>query len=215
MLVFVAQLSADTIRLINGDSVSGEVVSLNAKELKLKSEILGEITIARSKIATIQFGDAPAPQPVAGAEAAPQYNIPKLPAVTREQAQYSGQGGSVEDAVKQLQNGGVDPEAVKQITRNLPGFASPEVQKYFNNTLGGLASGKLNVQDIRADAIRARDQLIDLKKDLGPEAAALDGYLGILNHFIAETEPPKAKAEPETATPDKAIPDATPATDGE
>lgn len=95
-----------------------------------------------------------------------------------------------EDVVRQLRAEGVDPRLMNELQLRLPGFASPEVQSYFNDTVGGLIDGSVSLQDIRDDAIDARDQLIDLKEDLGPDAAALDGYLGILEGFIRTTAPP-------------------------
>jgi hypothetical protein len=62
-------------------------------------------------------------------------------------------------------------------------------------------TGKLNIQDVRKDAITARDGLLDLQKDLGPEGAALNGYLSILNKFIRETEPPPATKPPSQDKP--------------
>lgn len=94
-----------------------------------------------------------------------------------------------EDVVRQLRAEGLDPALMNELQLRLPGFASPEVQGYFHDRVGGLISGKISLQDIRDDAIDARDQLLDLKKDLGPDAAALDGYLGILEGFIRVTAP--------------------------
>ena len=67
-------------------------------------------------------------------------------------------------------------------------MATPSVQKYFTDTVAGLATGKINVQDLRKQAISVRKQIDDLEKDLGPEAkAALAPYSGILDHFIRES----------------------------
>lgn len=216
MLTGLAQ--ADTLYLNNGDTVSGLVASVDAKMVKLNSENFGEITVPREKIRSIYFGDAkPVPAVVVTTppeantgstkpgQLDPGYNIPQLPALVDEQKRYGGDsGGSVDDAVKQLQGGAVDPKMIKELTSKLPGFASPEVQEYFNNTLGGLASGKLDVQSVRKDAIYARDQILDLKKDLGPDAAALDGYLGILENFIDKSAPrSEKKAEKNAAEKSK------------
>ena len=51
-------------------------------------------------------------------------------------------------------------------------------------------SGKLSVNDIRAEAKTAADQLRALKRDGGEEAGfATDAYLAILDHFLKETAP--------------------------
>ena len=60
----------------------------------------------------------------------------------------------------------------------------------FNELLGGLMSGKLSVDDIRAQAKTAADQLRALKREGGEEAGfAADAYLAILDHFLKETPP--------------------------
>jgi hypothetical protein len=89
---------------------------------------------------------------------------------------------------------------MNELRLRLPGFASPEVKSYFDDRVGGLISGAVSLEDIRQDAIGARDQLIDLKKDLGPDAAALDGYLGILEGFIRATAPAGEEASEEPAS---------------
>jgi len=55
----------------------------------------------------------------------------------------------------------------------------------------GLMNGKLTVNDIRAEAKSAADQLKGLKRDLGDDdSGALDGYLSILESFLQETALP-------------------------
>ena len=51
-----------------------------------------------------------------------------------------------------------------------------------------MLSGRLNIQDIRKEAVSAVDQIKEIQKDLGPNANALNGYLSILENFIQETE---------------------------
>ncbi|QDU97321.1 hypothetical protein [Lignipirellula cremea] len=211
--LLAAPALADTLRLANGDSVTGKVLSIDAEQVQLESDVLGKLTIPRAKIASIHFGDAP--PAAAPAQAAPaDLKVPKLPAITAEQKKYLEEqtrktGATPADVLKQLQSGGVDPNAVDEITRNLPGFAAPEVQEYFNNTLGGLQSGQLNIGDIRKDAVKARDQIKELQEELGPEAAALNGYLGILENFIRKTESeaePQPKAAPQSSSPKSSAP---------
>lgn len=74
LAVAPAACSADAIRLTNGDTLNGTVVSLNENSLVLKSANFGELTIPREKVALIGLGDnglnvlnaaeaAPAPVP--------------------------------------------------------------------------------------------------------------------------------------------------------
>ena len=51
-------------------------------------------------------------------------------------------------------------------------------------------SGKLSVDDIRAQAKTDADQLRALKRDTGEDAGFATGtYLAILDHFLKETAP--------------------------
>jgi hypothetical protein len=77
----------------------------------------------------------------------------------------------------------------------------------FNELLGGLMSGKLSVDDIRAQAKTAADQLRALKREGGEDAGfAADTYLAILDHFLKDT----ASSGPITNSPG-ASPKSTPA----
>ncbi len=69
-------LRADTIELTNGDVLNGNVVSLDGKELILKSELLGELKLAREKISAIHLGEGP----VLTRPSAPAANPPAAPA---------------------------------------------------------------------------------------------------------------------------------------
>jgi len=110
----------------------------------------------------------------------------------------TGIGGTPEDVVEKLQAaGGIDPQELDRLMNKFPLLATPEVQQHFNRYLGGLTSGELDLADLRKDAVKARDELKDLKKDLGPYGGALDGYLSILESFIDETKP----AQPEKNKP--------------
>jgi hypothetical protein len=225
-------VSADTVRLVNGDTIHGQVVSVDQKEVKLQSTLLGVLTIARNRVEVIAFGNAVLEVPAAaqksqGTAAANATGNPvadslqskgidpkalALPAGSPGNLTPPGAGGEptkggVADAVRQLQTQGLDPALAKQLQQALPMFGSPEVQKYFNETLSGLAAGQIDVPDLRKQAISVRAQLQDLEKDLGPGAkAALAPYAAVLDQFIRETDPPQQ-------APRKAQPTTPPATD--
>ena len=81
--------------------------------------------------------------------------------------------------------------------------AGPEANNKFNEMVSGLMSGRLTVNDIRAEAKSAADQLKELKRDLGEDAGgALDGYLAILEHFLQETAPPNVSSPAPKSKPD-------------
>jgi hypothetical protein len=167
---------ADTVQLTNGDLVSGKVLSLDETKLKLKSEALGEVTIARDKIASIHLGDA-RPVAIPPKPVLPNDPLPPIP--------------NVDDVLKQLQKGGANPDVLKQLQDKVPALAIPQVQDAFQQRLNGLMTGKMSMDDLRKEAADARDQLKKLKADLGPEGDALDGYLNILESFLQKTAPSK------------------------
>jgi hypothetical protein len=178
LFVFVPILSGDTVQLMNGDTISGKVLSLDDKHLKLHSEALGQIVIERGKIASIHLGDTAVPKKTA---------LPKA--------------SGAQDLIDQLRGQGIDPKTVNDIKKAFPLLATPEAGKYFDNALSGLLGGSMNIQDVRKDAIKAMNEIKKLEKELGPQATqALQSYIGILENFIRETEPskqlPKAQDPP-------------------
>ncbi len=192
MLALSVPAWGDTIVLINGDSITGKVVSLSGDTLELESPILGTLTLQRDKVASVTLGD----RPVAAAQ--PLAAVPVLPNRTQPTAQNPATA-SPQEVVEQLQKYGIDPKTLGKVKEVIPLQQAPGAQSYFNDTLSGLMSGKLGVGDIRRDAVNARDQLLDLKKELGPNGAALDGYLAILENFIQKSEP---KNKPQVVTPE-------------
>jgi hypothetical protein len=50
---------ADSVHLTNGDKISGKVVGVDDKTVTIESEALGKITIKKSLVQSVQFGDAP------------------------------------------------------------------------------------------------------------------------------------------------------------
>lgn len=204
-----AAVSADAIELVNGDRINGTVVGLTADELRLKSEVLGELKIPRTKVGAIYLGDF---RPAAVATPTTAATSQPAAAPTSPLQSLGGGGESPEDLIRRIQKEGINRGALGDIEKQFPLLADPAAKKYFNDTLTGLATGDKGVQDIRKDAVKARDVLIDLKKDLGPDGAALNGYLGILNKFIDETTPAESGAAEKSAAP--ATPDAPAKTSG-
>ena len=95
---------------------------------------------------------------------------------------------SPEDVIRKLRRHGVDRKTMDNVQGMVPLMAVPGVRSYFDSALGGLISGRLDLHDIRQDALKARDGLRDLQKDLGPSGDALNGYLLILEGFLEQTE---------------------------
>lgn len=185
----VLPAAADSVQLANGDVISGKVVSLDDKTLKLESETLGQVNIPRVKIATITLGDA---RPPAVANIPAPGGQPSVPAVVPKPGLANV---SPEGILKQLQSTGVGAKELSEVQKMFPLLASPEASSYFNDTLKGLMGGGKSIGDVRKDAIRARDELKKATKGLGPDVdAAVAPYLNILERFIGETQPTEKKA---------------------
>jgi hypothetical protein len=63
----------------------------------------------------------------------------------------------------------------------------------FNELLDGLSTGKIGIDDLRAQAQSAADELRSLTNGMGPDVGEeANGYLTILDNFIKETAPANA-----------------------
>jgi hypothetical protein len=194
-------LLADQVELQNGDRYVGHVLSLNANTVVLQSDVLGTLRLPRSKVAAITLD----PQPVTNSPAPlSPTNHPVRPAV----ASPPRSGADLAPALRQL---GVSTNLIQQVQKQFLSGAGPEANNKFNELLGGLLSGKLSVDDIRAEAKSAADQLRTLQRESGEDAGfAASAYLAILDRFLKESAPatpttnapapsPKAEAEPAPA----------------
>jgi len=181
-LAIAAVANAETVELLNGDIVHGKVLSLDAQVLKLQSESFGELSIKRETVATIHLHDRGL-----------QSKQTKVPA---KQPKPFNKVPTAEEVLQQLRTeGGIGAEEMKAVQQKLPLLAMPEVKSFVGERLSGLLSGRLNIGDIRKEAIDAVDQIKDLQKDLGPQASALNGYLSILENFIQQTEPESSNSQ--------------------
>lgn len=220
--VSFAVVRAETVQLVNGDVLSGKVISLDATQLKLDSEALGEVTIDRAKIAAIVLsehasaalsvprreGDATRAATPASARAPADQQPGGVPGILNElrKSAASSTGGAItpEDVLKRFEAEGGNRQDLEELKKSLPLFAAPEVQQYFQGKVGGLLDGSVTVNDIRNEAIRARDETREAIKELGPEGeAALRPYLSILDKFIRETEPKAKPGLPPPSVPEK------------
>lgn len=188
----VAESRADQIQMQNGDRYVGNVVSLNSDTLVLRSEVLGTLRLPRSKIALITFG------------ATPTASLPVLPATSNVMARAAtsapptNQPSALSTQLSQLStNSGL----LQQIEKHYLSDAGPEAQGKFNELMGGLMSGKLGVQDIRAQAQATAAQVRAVRKDLGEDAGGmLDVYLAILDRFVKESGPAAGEVAPKTSS---------------
>jgi len=169
-------LRGDQIEMQNGERYLGTVLCLTNDAVIVQSDLLGTLRLPRSKVAVITLGQTTTNS--------------ALPLVaTGQTPSVSGRAGKANDdisaALRQL---GAKTNFVQTIQEQLLSSAGPEANAKYNEMVSGLMSGQLNLNDIRAQALSAANQLRTLKKDMGEDAGgALDGYLTILDTFLRET----------------------------
>jgi len=171
---------ADQVEMQNGDRYVGNVVSLNTNTLVLENEVLGMVRLPRGKVALITLGSrplvsvTPLPSPAKGQVRAPSAARPA--AATNPSPELRKLAGHT--------------NLIQQVQRQFLGDAGPEANQKFDELLSGLMSGKLTVDDLRAQAQSAADQLRALKREGGADAGfAADTYLAILDHFLKGSTP--------------------------
>jgi hypothetical protein len=187
---------ADQVMLRNGDCYYRQVLSLTTNLLVLQSEVLGTVELPRHRVTQIALGVN-----------APTNLVPALSSATDpSRAALAARTNSAADLSVALRQLGTT-NLIEQVQAEHLGTAGPEAKEKFNQLVGGLVSGKLTVDDIRAEAKSAADQLRALKQDLGPEVGeAVDGYLAILDHFLQESAPSTGTAPNAAAVPPKSKP---------
>ena len=142
---------ADTIQLLNGDSIRGKVVSLDQKQLVFRSQSFGELKIGREKIDLIVLGDKPLPS--APAAAAVSKSAP---------ASGAGAGSLLNQVAPSLST----PAAQQQL--------GPMVEQLLG--AGGLGDLQKNVETARRGLTDLKKDFGN-----GPESQALDAYINLFN----------------------------------
>jgi hypothetical protein len=161
----------------------------------MQNDVLGTVKVPRSKVARITLGDVTntVPTAVATANAFARPLVPLFKANSNVVQQVEQQ---YPRSIRVTNSN--DSNVVQQIEQQYLADASPEAKAKFNELASGLMTGRLGVNDIRAQAKTAADQLRKFKAELGSDAGEeLDGYLAILESFLNET---KSSAE---TTPNK------------
>ena len=188
LLLITIPLHADQVEMQNGDRYIGKVLSLDAKSLLLKNDNLGTIRLPRAKVSNVTLGTNAATTVVPSL--AVTNNPPSGPAVTT-----NGQP----DLSASLKALGGNTNVIKQIQSQFLAGAGPEANAKFNEMVGGLMSGKMDINGLRAEAKKAAADLRKMKREVGDDTGMLDSYLSILDNFIKESEsttnspPEKAK----------------------
>ncbi|HEX3719859.1 MAG TPA: hypothetical protein VH595_18060 [Verrucomicrobiae bacterium] len=177
-LVSASLVRADQIVMQNGDRFSGSVVSMTPETVVFQSDSLGQVKLPRDKVSAINLGNTVAPSPPATNNSAPAVATQSTAAATNV-----------------LQQLGSDTNLVQQIRKQFLADAGPQANGKFDELFTGLMSGKMDINDLRAQAKSAADQLRSMKKDLGGDAGqTLDAYLSVLDNFLAQSAPASAPA---------------------
>jgi hypothetical protein len=171
-------LRADLVEMQNGDHYAGKVLSLGTNTVLLESEVLGKVTLPRDKVTSITLGSAAATNL---GPASLRTNVQ----ARRQPAAPASANPELSAALRQLS---AHTNLVQEVQGQFLSGADPAARNKFNELVGGLLTGKLTVNDIRAEARSAAEQVRTLKKEAGDESGILDSYLKILDSFLAETE---------------------------
>lgn len=175
-MVAVPDLSADLLQMQNGDRYNGKVLSVSAETVVLQNDVLGKVTLPRSKVANVIIGTN------ANVVAATTTTAPAATVFTN-----LPDAAAISALTKTGTNAASNAEVIKNIREKMLA-GSPDAAAKYDELASGLMSGKLDVNDIRRQAQSSADQLRKLKRELGPEAGdSLDSYLEILDGFLNET----------------------------
>ena len=176
----------DQVETVTGDRYVGRVVSLGEDKLVLQSEILGTVKLPRSRIANITLGTSTSTlaQPTNAIRITPALSRSN---VTSKAAHPASTNLQFDAAIRQL---GTNSSVISQVQEQFLAGAGPEAQGKFNELVSGLLSGKLGVNELRAQAKTTLDQARAAQKELGDESGSLDSYLAILEGFLKESAPP-------------------------
>jgi hypothetical protein len=148
----------------------------------LQDDSLGTVTLTRTKITSIVFGKVKPPAPWTPAPpndivVIHPYNAPETNSVSDLQAELRGLNDQT-NLIQQVQ------------AQILGSSASPEAVNKFNELLDGLSSGKIDMNELRAEAQSAAEQLESFTNEMGPDTSGeAQSYLSILNNFLQETAP--------------------------
>lgn len=138
--------SADTVRLANGDMLRGDVVSLDDKQMKLKSETFGELTIPRDKVEVIYLGNAQPPVAEPSVHAAPPASLPQQPGA----------------ALPSLQSPQMQQQLAPMLNRLLGGADLQNLQDDAAQARQGLKDLKKDMRGPEAQALDAYINILDL-----------------------------------------------------
>ncbi len=188
-------LGADEVDMQNGDRYLGQVMAVTVDTVVLNGEVLGKIILPRQKVASLMFATnvLAATPPTNGIRSVGPPQLPPVAAMT-PMADTNAALAAL------LRAPGTNLNSIAQIREQMLA-GSPAALGKFNEMVGGLVTGKMDLAGLRREAQASADQLRALKRDLGPEAGdSLDYYLEVLDNFLKE-EPAPTGSQPKTSAP--------------
>jgi hypothetical protein len=180
IVLTVPLIRADQVEMLNGDRLSGRVLSVTTETVVLQSDVLGRVNVPRQKIATVSFRTNTAPETGTiinsrtSLQTASQSGNSPIALVNTNMPLAASFGGP-----------GDDTNVVRQIREQMLA-GNPAASAKFDELANGLMSGKLNMEDLRREAKASADQLRELQRQDPEAAASLDGYLQVLDSFLNE-----------------------------
>lgn len=174
--------SADQVTLRNGDILNGKVLSMTTNVLVLQDDSLGTLTLPRAKVSTMTLGQATLVPPT------PAMSMTNSVQTNSRFAPHANSTSDLQSMFREIQQ---HSNLVEEVEAQVLGSsASPAAVNKFNDLLGQLSTGQLDMNGLRSQAQSAVDQLQEYKKEMGPNAGEeVDGYLYILKTFLSETAP--------------------------
>jgi hypothetical protein len=184
VLGIIPALRADQVVMQNGDLLNGTVLAMSTNTLMLQNANLGAVTLPRTKISSVTFGAGAA---TALSRVASPTNILVIDRLNAEETN-SVSNSELAAEMREIRD---QTNLIQQVQAQILGSsASPEAVNKFNELLDGLSTGKIDMNELRAEAQSAADQLDSFTNEMEPDSSEeAAGYLSILNNFLEETAP--------------------------
>ncbi|MGY8767386.1 MAG: hypothetical protein ACKVH8_02985 [Pirellulales bacterium] len=159
-------VQADTLELLNGDRVKGEVVGLDIKEIHLKSESFGVIKVPRAKVAVIYLGNRVPSNPRSTNGSYPMTKS-SVNTPNRSTPVPFKDPSAVETVNQAIRNAGVNPNSIGNVAGapnlNKPAQANPNAKAM---PAAGNSNTKVNPQ-------RGPTNVVDQLQTQGVDPATL------------------------------------------
>jgi hypothetical protein len=202
LVATAVSVHGDEIDMQNGDHYTGKIISLDDNTVVLDSEMLGTLRIRRDKVSTISFGAKPAAGTLPAPAAAASPQTPKVPRVGTLTSGVAAAGpnpkvnlnSSLSDEIAANSN------LVNEVRSQVLTSGGPKATAKFDELVGGLAAGTINIADLRQQAESVAVQLRELRGSADNESGEIfDEYLAVLDQFLRATGTASAPAKPSNA----------------